>query len=42
MFINLFRWVFVSIIEMLEYDKIDISEGINVDKTNESKECMLC
>ena len=27
---------------MLEYDKIDISEGIDVDKTNESKECMLC
>ena len=27
---------------MLEYDRIDISEGIDVDKTNESKECMLC
>ena len=27
---------------MLEYEKIDISEGIDVDKTNESKECMLC
>ena len=27
---------------MLEYDKIDISEGIDVNKTNESKECMLC
>ena len=39
---NLFRWVFVSIIKMLEYDKIDISEGIDVNKTNESKECMLC
>ena len=27
---------------MLEYDKIDISEGININKTNKSKECMLC
>ena len=26
----------------MEYDRIDISEGIVVDKTNESKECMLC
>ena len=24
---------------MLEYDRIDISEGINVNKTNLSKEC---
>ena len=27
---------------MLEYDRIDISEGIDVDKLNKSKECMLC
>ena len=27
---------------MLEYEKIDILEGIDVDKTNKSKECMLC
>ena len=27
---------------MLEYDKIDISEGIYHNKTNLSKECMLC
>ena len=27
---------------MLEYDRIDISEGIDVDKTNLSKECELC
>ena len=27
---------------MLEYDKIEFSEGIDVDKTNESKKCMLC
>ena len=24
---------------MLEYNRIDISEGIDVDKTNASKEC---
>ena len=27
---------------MLEYDRIDISEGIDVNKTNASKECDLC
>ena len=27
---------------MLEYDRIDISEGIDVDETNKSKECTLC
>ena len=27
---------------MSEYDRIDISERIDVDKTNKSKECMLC
>ena len=27
---------------MLEYDRIDIFEGIDVNKTNKSKECMLC
>ena len=27
---------------MIEYKKIDISERIDVDKTNKSKECMLC
>ena len=27
---------------MLEYDRIDISEGTDADKTNKSKECMLC
>ena len=29
-------------INMLEYDRIDISEGININKTNESKECKIC
>ena len=27
---------------MLEYERIDISEGIDVDMPNKSKECMLC
>ena len=27
---------------MLEYDRINISEGIDVDKTDRSKECMFC
>ena len=26
----------------VEYDKIDFSEGIDVNKINKSKECMLC
>ena len=26
---------------MLQYDRIDISEGIDVNKTSESKECIL-
>ena len=27
---------------MLKYDKIDVTEGIDLDKTNKSKECMFC
>ena len=27
---------------MLEYDRIDISDGLDVDKTNKSKECTFC
>ena len=27
---------------MLEHETTDISEGIDVDMTNKSKECMLC
>ena len=27
---------------MLEYERIDISEGIDADKTNLSKECDIC
>ena len=27
---------------MLKYDKIDVTEGIDIDKTNKSRECMFC
>ena len=27
---------------LIEYDKIDISEGIDINKTNASKECDIC
>ena len=27
---------------MLEYDRIDVSEGINNDKSDKSCECMIC
>ena len=27
---------------MLEYDRIDISEGMDINKTNASKECDIC
>ena len=27
---------------MLQYDRIDVSEGIHITKISESKECMLC
>ena len=39
---NIFRRIFVWIIRMLEYDRIDILEGIDVDKTDRSKECIFC
>ena len=27
---------------MIEYERIDVSEGIDVDKKNLSKECDIC
>ena len=27
---------------MLEFDRIDISEGIDINETNPSKECKIC
>ena len=32
----------MDFIKMLEYERIDILEGLDVDITNKSKECMLC
>ena len=37
-----FRWMFVWVIKMLQYQKINVSEGMHVNKSNKSKECMFC
>ena len=29
-------------VEMIHYDRIDVSEGIDVNKTSASKECDVC
>ena len=34
--------MFVWVIKMLQYDRIYVSEGIDINKTSESKEFMLC
>ena len=34
--------MFVWVIKMLRYEKIDVWERIDISKTNTSKECMLC
>ena len=34
--------MFVWVMKMLEYNRIGVSEGIGINKTNVSKECMLC
>ena len=34
--------MFVRVIKMLQYDRVDVSEGIDINKTSESKECTLC
>ena len=39
MFRRCFIWVSMK---MLQYQKTDVSEGIDVNKTNASKECELC
>ena len=33
--------MFVWVIKMLQYERIDVSEGIDVNKARASKECML-
>ena len=27
---------------MIQYERIDVSEGIDINKSNKSKECMIC
>ena len=39
---TLLRQLSVWIIKMLQYEKTDVSEGIDTNKTSKSKECMLC
>ena len=34
--------MFIQIIKALYYDRIDVSEGIDVNKTSASKECDIC
>ena len=37
------RWRFVWVsVKLLQYERINVSEGIDVNKTSESKECELC
>ena len=39
----MFRWYFVWVsIKMLWYQKIDVSEGVDINKTSAWKECELC
>ena len=38
---SLFRWNFVLIIKLLVYEKINISDGIDVDMSDKSNGCML-
>ena len=39
---QVFRRRFIWIIKMLQYEKKSISEGIDTNKTNASKECKFC
>ena len=37
-----FRWMSVWVIKMLQYDIVDVSEGIGINKISASKECDIC
>ena len=37
-----FRQMFVRVIRMLQYEKISVSEEIDINRSNASKGCMLC
>ena len=34
--------MFVWVIKILQYEKIDILKGIDINKSNKLKECMIC
>ena len=34
--------MFLWVIKVLQYEKIDVSEGIGINRTSVSKECTLC
>ena len=34
--------MFVWVIKMLQYQRIDVSERIDINKSNKSKKCMIC
>ena len=34
--------MFVWVTKMLQYNRIDVSEGTDINKSNKSKECILC
>ena len=38
----IFRWCTLWIIKVLQYEKIDVSDGIDVNKTSALEECELC
>ena len=40
--LDVFMNYLLCIILMLEYDRIDMSEGIDVNKTNKSSSCIIC
>ena len=42
LYTTFFRRHFAPIIKMLQYERIDVSEGIDVNKTSLLKECELC
>ena len=39
---NFFWWMLLWVIEMLQYRKIKVSDEIDINKLNKSKECMIC
>ena len=41
-YLHLFKWMLFWFIKMLHYDRIDVLEGIDINKTSVSKECIIC